>query len=91
MSRSPQSFEGAIAMADAYSNLSPQARRIVKLLSQLPAKMNDPAARSEARGFLSAAREAGADMLGVERALVVLNAYEGVLGGEEGDRVRVIG
>lgn len=77
-------------VAESFGRLSPSARRVVRLLAQLPGKMPDRDVRDEVRSFLTTCLECGVDPVGVERARAVLASYEGVLGGESGEGVRVI-
>jgi hypothetical protein len=62
--------------------LSPEAQQIARVLSSLPERMRDPAARLEVRGFLRACEAAGVDIIGVDRARALLATFEGEIGGD---------
>lgn len=84
------SFEQMAVLSWMLAGLSLDAQRTVGVLAKLPSSLAIREVRSEVRGYLLACADAGVDPVGVERARVVLAAYEGVLGTGSPDGVRRI-
>ena len=82
------SLEQATTISETFARLSPEAQRVVALLSQLPSKLASGQVRSQVRDYLLVCGDAGLDPTGVERARAVLAAYEGVLGTESAEGIR---
>lgn len=85
-----QPFEHAVTTAESFASLSPGAQKIVRLLSQLPSRLADPKIRAEVRAFLGACEEFGVNVVEVQQAWTVIAAYEGIVGGEDSESVRLV-